>query len=142
MAIKLGVVMDPIENINVHKDSTLAMLRAAESRGWEVHYMRQQDMFLAEGTALAVTRRLTHISYDADGWYRAEDSVTHALRDFDALLMRKDPPFDNEYIYSTYLLEAAEEEGVLVVNKPASLRDCNEKVFATRFRDCFLASKL
>ena len=136
MAIKLGVVMDPIENINVKKDSTLAMLRAADSRGWEVHYMQQQDMFLAAGEAMAITRRLTQISYDPDDWYRAGDSTPLALRDFDVLLMRKDPPFDNEYIYSTYLLEAAEEHGVLVVNKPASLRDCNEKMFATRFRDC------
>jgi glutathione synthase len=136
MTIRLGVVMDAIENINVKKDTTLAMLLAAYKRGWQIHYMRQQDMFLESGKPMAITRRLTEISYDPQNWFRADDSERRALGDFDVLLMRKDPPFDNEYIYSTYLLEAAEAEGVLVVNKPSSLRDCNEKVFATRFSDC------
>lgn len=136
MSVRLGVVMDPIEKINVKKDSTLAMLRAAERRGWELHYMQQQDLFLADGAPRANTRHLSKVSYDTDSWYELSDNSVRDLDDFDVLLMRKDPPFDNEYIYSTYVLEAAEDRGVLVVNKPASLRDCNEKIFATRFANC------
>lgn len=136
MTIRLGVIMDAIENINVKKDSTLAMLVAAQARGWHIYYMQQVDLYIDSGTAMASARALDSISYDPDQWYSAGPEQQLELAFFDVILMRKDPPFDNEFIYTTYLLDAAEKLGVLVVNKPSSLRDCNEKIFATQFTDC------
>ncbi len=136
MAIRLGVIMDSIENISVKKDSTLAMMVAAKARGWEIYYMQPADLYLDSGTARGRAQRLTEVSYDPNSWYRAEPSEQLELSSFDVLLMRKDPPFDNEYIYTTYILDVAEQQGVLVVNKPSSLRDCNEKIFATQFTNC------
>ena len=135
MTIRLGVVMDPIAAITYKKDSTLAMLWAAQDRGWELHYMEQADLYLDRGVPMATTRPLT-VHRDPERWYGLGTPAASALDGFDAILMRKDPPFDNEYIYRTYILEAAEERGVLVVNKPQSLRDCNEKMFATQFPQC------
>ncbi len=136
MAIRLGVIMDSIDNISVKKDSTLAMMVAAKARGWEIFYMQPADLYLDSGSARGQAQRLTEVSYDPKRWYRAEPTAQLELSSFDVLLMRKDPPFDNEYIYTTYILDAAEQQGVLVVNKPSSLRDCNEKIFATQFTDC------
>ncbi len=136
MTIRLGVIMDAIENIQVKKDSTLAMLVAAQTRGWDIFYMQQSDLYLDSSTPMASARQLEAVSFDPDNWYQAAPKQALKLSGFDVLLMRVDPPFDNEYIYTTYFLEAAEKEGVLVVNKPASLRDCNEKIFATQFTDC------
>ncbi len=136
MTIRLGVIMDAIESISVKKDSTLAMLVAARARGWQVFYMQQSDLYLDSGNAMGRARHLTAVSYDPHAWYRAEAPEVFELASFDVLLMRKDPPFDNEYIYTTYILDAAERQGVLVVNKPSSLRDCNEKIFATQFTNC------
>ena len=135
MTIKLGVVMDPIENINVKKDSTLAMLWAAKDKGWELFYIEQKQLFIRNGEARAICSPL-QVFHDSENWFKREESIDISLSTLDAILMRKDPPFDNEYIYSTYILEAAEKEGVLVVNKPASLRDCNEKIFSTHFPEC------
>ena len=133
--IKLGVVMDPIESINYKKDSTLAMLLAAQQRGWELIYMEQQDLYLSDGLAMARMRPL-QVFADPTGWFQLGDEFEQPLSTLDVILMRKDPPFDNEFLYSTYILERAEREGCLVVNRPQSLRDFNEKIFATQFPQC------
>lgn len=135
MRVKLAVVMDPIMSINFKKDTTLAMLLAAQKRGWELWYIEQAALYLQQGEAMAVLRPLT-VRYDPQDWYTLGDPVRRPLCEMDVVLMRKDPPFDNEYIYSTYILEAAERAGTLIVNRPQSLRDCNEKVFATEFPQC------
>ncbi|MEC5317517.1 glutathione synthase [Brenneria populi subsp. brevivirga] len=130
--IKLGIVMDPIDAINIKKDTSFAMLLEAQRRGWELHYMEMNDLYLHAGEARATTRRL-NVQYDYDGWYDFSGEQDIALDELDVILMRKDPPFDTEFIYATYILERAEEKGVLIVNKPQSLRDCNEKLFTAWF---------
>lgn len=135
MSIRLGVVMDPIETINLKKDSTIAMLWAASDRGWQLFYMSQQDLHLVDGRAMASARELS-VFRDQHNYYSLAEPEDIELADLDVILMRKDPPFDNEYIYSTYILEAAERLGTLIVNKPQSLRDSNEKIFATQFPEC------
>ena len=135
MTVKLGVVMDPIADINVKKDTTLAMLLAAQRRGWELYYMEQSDLSLDQGLARATVRRLS-VEDNPESWYEVGSPQDIALSDLDVVLMRKDPPFDMDFIYSTYILEAAQREGTLVVNDPRSLRDCNEKLFATQFPQC------
>ena len=135
MKIRLGVVMDAIESINIKKDTTLAMLWAASERGWQLSYMRQQDLYQSGGEPRARVRPL-EVFRDTDDYYQLGEAEDINLGELDVILMRKDPPFDNEFIYSTYILEAAERLGTLVVNKPQSLRDCNEKMFATQFPEC------
>ncbi len=135
MPIKLGMVMDSIALINIKKDTSFAMLLEAQARGWELYYMELNDLFLRNGVAYARTRTLT-VQRDVKQWYtfiEEQDIPLHAL---DVILMRKDPPFDQEYIYATYLLERAENMGVYVVNKPQSLRDANEKLFTAWFPQC------
>ena len=126
MTVKLGVVMDPIANITYTKDTTMAMLWAAQSRDWELFYMEQADLYLEDGVARASMAPL-NVFHDPDHWFELGDSAPVKLAELDVVLMRKDPPFDNEYIYSTYVLEAAERAGTLIVNRCQSLRDCNEK---------------
>jgi glutathione synthase len=135
MAIKLGVVMDPIEGISYKKDTTMAMLWAAQDRGWPLYYMEQRDLYLDQGRAMAAMAPLT-VHRDPEHWFDRAARADTPLAELDVILMRKDPPFDNEYVYSTYILEQAEREGTLIVNRCQSLRDCNEKVFATRFPKC------
>ena len=135
MTVKLGVVMDPIADINVKKDTTLAMLLAAQRRGWELYYMEQSDLSLDQGLARATVRCLS-VEDNPESWFEVGSPQDIALSDLDVVLMRKDPPFDMDFIYSTYILEAAQREGTLVVNDPRSLRDCNEKLFATQFPQC------
>jgi glutathione synthase len=135
MSITVGVVMDPIAAINFKKDSTLAMLLAARRRGWHVAYMEMGDLFLRDGRAFARTREL-EVHADPSHWFDLGEVRTTPMAALDAVLMRKDPPFDMEYIHATYILERAEEEGVLVVNRPRSLRDCNEKMFTAWFPQC------
>lgn len=135
MTVKLGVVMDPIADINVKKDTTLAMLLAAQRRGWELYYMEQSDLSLDQGLARATVRRLS-VEDNPESWFEVGSPQDIALSDLDVVLMRKDPPFYMDFIYSTYILEAAQREGTLVVNDPRSLRDCNEKLFATQFPQC------
>lgn len=130
--IKLGIVMDPIESINIKKDSSFAMMMEAQRRGWEIHYMEMNDLSLEQGKAVARTR-IVSLKEDPNGWFEFQSEQEIALSDLDAVLMRKDPPFDTEYIYATYILERAENEGALIVNKPQSLRDCNEKLFTAWF---------
>ncbi|MGR5144339.1 glutathione synthase [Photobacterium sp. DNB23_23_1] len=130
--IKLGIVMDPIESINIKKDSSFAMMLEAQRRGWEIHYMEMNDLSLEQGKAIARTR-VVSLKEDPSSWFEFHNEQEIALSDLDAVLMRKDPPFDTEYIYATYILERAEDEGALIVNKPQSLRDCNEKLFTAWF---------
>jgi glutathione synthase len=135
MTVRLAVVMDPIGAINFKKDTTLAMLLAAQKRGWELWYIEQSDLYLEKGIAMASMRPIT-VRYDPKDWFTLGDATRRELATLDVVLMRKDPPFDNEFLYSTYILERAEQQGVLVANKPQSLRDCNEKIFATEFQQC------
>jgi glutathione synthase len=127
--------MDPIQLISFKKDSSLAILLAAQKEGFELFYMTQQDLFLENGEPKAKLTPL-RVFDNPNQWFELGESRDAALEEMDVLLMRKDPPFDSEFIYSTYILEAAEQRGSLVVNKPQSLRDCNEKVFATQFPQC------
>ncbi|MBK8182387.1 MAG: glutathione synthase [Candidatus Competibacteraceae bacterium] len=135
MTIKLGVVMDPIETITIKKDTTFAMLLAAQARGWELHYFEQADLYARGNEAFGRARRLS-VRDDPRNWFAFHGEQELPLAALDIMLMRKDPPFNMEYIYTTYLLELAETDGVLVVNKPGSLRDANEKFFALHFPDC------
>jgi len=135
MALKVGIVMDPIDSINFKKDSSLAMLRAAQEKGWELWYMEQRYVYLRDGKALAKMAPLT-VRMDPENWFTRGEYRSAPLSDLDVILMRKDPPFDNEFMYTTHLLEMAEKEGTLVVNRPQSLRDFNEKLFATHFPQC------
>ena len=136
MSIRLGVVMDPIASIKTYKDSTFAMLLAAQARGWELYYMEQQDLFLRDGISYGRMRPLS-VTDDRDDWFTWRDNVKELpLHELNAILMRKDPPLDLEYLYSTYLLEQAEARGTLIVNRCASLRDANEKLFTAWFPQC------
>jgi glutathione synthase len=135
MSIRTGIVMDPIGSIKIHKDSSFAILLAAQSRGWTLFYMEQSDLYLRDGKVFASMRRLS-VRDDKARWFSLSASEERPLGELDLVFMRKDPPLDMEYLYSTYLLERAENEGVLVVNRPESLRDCNEKLFASWFPQC------
>ena len=135
MSVRLGIVMDPIASISYKKDSSLAMLLAAQERGWELFYLEQQDLYQNEGVARGRMRPLK-VFADPARWFELGAEQDAPLSDLQVILMRKDPPFDMEFVYSTYLLEQAEAAGVLVVNRPQSLRDCNEKLFATLFPQC------
>jgi glutathione synthase len=135
MSITLGVVMDPIGAISYKKDSTLAMLLAAQRRGWRLIYIEMNDLFIRDGRASAHIHDL-RVHADEQHWFDLDNARDAPLAELDVLLMRKDPPFDMEFIYATYLLERAEEDGVFVVNKPRSLRDCNEKMFTAWFPQC------
>jgi glutathione synthase len=131
----LAVVMDPIAKIKFAKDSTLAMLLAAAARGWQLTYFEQSDLFLRDGVAYGRGRRL-EVFADPAKWFQLGESQLVKLGDFDCVFMRKDPPFDAEYIYTTYILERAELAGALVANRPQGLRDMNEKVFTAWFPQC------
>lgn len=132
--IKLGIVMDPISSINIKKDSSFAMLLEAQRRGWELHYMEMGDLYLRGGDGRARTRLLS-VKQDKESWFSFGAEQDLPLHDLDVILMRKDPPFDTEFIYATYILERAEDKGTLVVNKSQSLRDCNEKLFTAWFSE-------
>ena len=135
MTIKLGVVMDPIAAITLKKDTTFAMLLAAQARGWALHYFEQADLYARANEAFGRSRLLS-VKDDPRDWFAFHGERELPLAELDVILMRKDPPFDMEYIYTTYLLELAEMAGVLVVNKPRGLRDANEKFFALHFPQC------
>ena len=142
---KVAFVMDPIGSLNLKKDSTLAMIRACQLRGHEVYYLEQKDLAWREGEAVGFFRSLSlrddfcaelDHTIAGDNWYALGQVSVRPLHDMDVIMMRKDPPFDMEFIYTTYLLERAEEKGSLIVNRPQALRDCNEKFFATAFPQC------
>ncbi len=132
---RIGFVMDPIESIKPAKDSTLAMLLEAQARQWEIHYMGQSDLWVRDGHLRAQTRSLV-VRDDPHDWFDVGEARDQNLGELDAILMRKDPPFDMEYVYTTYLLGRAEEAGCLVVNRTASLRDVSEKAYTMWFPDC------
>jgi glutathione synthase len=133
--VRLLVVMDPIASIKPAKDTTLAMLLSAQKRGWELWYAEQRDLWLRDGVAFGRLRPI-RVRDDLHDWFELGEAHTEKLAELDVALMRKDPPFDMEYIYTTYILERAEEQGTLVVNRPQGLRDMNEKVFTAWFPQC------
>ena len=134
MTIKLGVVMDPISQVNVKKDSSMAMMFEAQKRGYEIYYMEMKDLYLEQGQCRASAQTI-RVFDSPEHWYELDEAKDIAVSELDAVLMRKDPPFDTEFIYATYMLERAEVEGTLIVNRPQSLRDCNEKLFTAWFAD-------
>lgn len=131
----LGVVMDPIEKIHPEKDTTLALLLAAKKRGFKLHYFELSDLFLQYGNAWGLSRTID-LNPSQEPYYHLSEPILGPLDQFDVLLMRKDPPVDMQYLYATYILEHAEQNGCLVLNKPKALRDANEKLFATWFPQC------
>ena len=132
MAISLGVVMDPIAKIKIRKDSTFAMLLEAQQRNWPIWYMEQSDLTLRDGRCIAHVSAL-QVRDDPDGWFTLGESRIQPLDELDVILMRKDPPFDMQYVHTTYLLEQAAARGSLVVNRPGALRDANEKLYTAWF---------
>ena len=132
--MKIGVVMDPIESINIKKDSTFEMLWQAQQLGWQLEYMQMDDLSVDNGIALAQSSEL-RVAQDTQSWFDKNTSRQIELGSLDAILMRKDPPFDMEYVYATYILELAEIQGALIVNSPQALRDCNEKAYCAWFPD-------
>ena len=133
--MKLGIIMDPIQRINIKKDSSFAMLLAAQSRGWELFYMEQHDLYIQDDRAMARMSRL-EVKDNKDDWFALQQPCIDELATLDTILMRKDPPFDLNYIYTTYILEHAQAAGVLVINDPTALRTVNEKYYITHFSDC------
>ena len=134
-SLKTGVVMDPISEITTYKDSTFAMLLEAQHRGHEIWYMEPSDLTIRDGVALGHMKRLL-VRDNNDDWFTLAESENRELATLDILLMRKDPPFDMDYVYTTYVLDLAENAGVTVVNRPQALRDANEKCFITQFPQC------
>ena len=127
--------MDDISSIKPHKDSTFAMMLEAQARHWEIYTFDSSDMYYSDGKVIADSRK-TLVNDSESDWHSREDIQPLSLGTLDVVFMRKDPPFDMDYIYATYLLEQLESDGVLVVNKPSSLRDANEKLFALNFPEC------
>ncbi len=143
MSIKLGIVMDPLPSINIKKDSSFAMMLAAQKAGWEIHTIYQSDLYTENEKPRAFSR-ITVVDDNPGKWFEFSSEQDVDLASLDVILMRKDPPFDIEDIASTYILQLAEQSGTLVVNRPASLRDNNEKMFITQFPQCctpFLVSR-
>ena len=132
--MKIAFLADPLSGFKTYKDSTFAMMREAARRGHRIYAFEQRHMVLEQGVVSAEVTEIT-LTGDADDWYRAADAETVRLSEFDAVLQRKDPPFDMEYIYSTYLLELAERQGARVFNKPQAIRDHNEKLSIARFSE-------
>jgi len=135
MSIKLGMLMDPIDTINFKKDSSLAMLWAAQRKGWELFYFEQDDLYNRDGVVGARMAPIK-VAMDPEGWFERGEYSDQPLTDLDVVLMRKDPPFDNEFLYTTQLLAIAEAAGTLIVNRTQGLRDYNEKLFATHYPQC------
>lgn len=135
MTLKIGIVMDPIDQISFKKDSSLAMLWAAQRKGWDIWYMEPQHLFSRDGVVQADMAPLS-VAMDPEQWFERGDYQRRPLADLDVILMRKDPPFDREFLYTTQLLAMAERDGVMLVNPTQQLRDCNEKLFATEFPQC------
>lgn len=134
--MKLAVMMDPVQQLKAYKDTTVALIKSAKTMDWSCVYFTQEDMFCHEGQAFARVFDISVGDEYSSNWATTNDLGTKPLSDFDIILMRKDPPFNMEYIYSTYALELAERDGVLVANKPQSLRDANEKFFTLNFPQC------
>ena len=135
MSIQLGIVMDALDNIKTYKDSSFAMLLAAQKRGWDIYYMQQQDLYTSDSVAYADVQQI-RLTDDKKNYSEVISSSSIELKQLDVVLMRKDPPFDIEYINTTYILDMAQQAGTLIVNRPSSLRDFNEKMFITQFPQC------
>ncbi len=135
MRIKLGIIMDPLTSINIKKDSSFAMMLAAQKLGWEIHTLYQKDLYTQNEIPWALSR-VTQVKDNPKHWFDFSTQQDIELASLDVILMRIDPPFDTEYINSTYILQLAMQLGTLVVNNPASLRDNNEKMFITQFPQC------
>ena len=135
MTKTIGVVMDSIESITPYKDTTFLLLLTAQTRGWKIMYMEQNDLYLNNNVPSASMVELK-VQDDEAKWFSKDDVESQPLSNLNVILMRKDPPFNTEYIYTTYILEAAEKLGVTVINKPQSLRDYNEKIFSSLFPQC------
>ncbi len=133
--MKLGMVMDPIATIKTYKDTTFAMLLEAQARGYELRYMEQADLRVRDGRPEATMRPL-EVWDDTERWFELGEPEERELTWFDAILMRKDPPFDMQYVFSTHILALAEQQGTLVVNRTGALRDANEKLYTARFPQC------
>lgn len=134
--MKLAILIDPLHTLKPYKDSTVAMIKSAQSLGWSCSYFTQSDLFCRQGHAYADMHAvIVHEKTPVD-WADVTPLGEQPLTAFDIILMRKDPPFDMEYIYATYALELAEKDGVLIANKPQSLRDANEKFFTLNFPQC------
>lgn len=132
MTIKLGVLMDPISHINIAKDTSFAMLLEAQRRGYQLHYMEMNNLYIEQGTPMAHMRQIS-VQENAQNWYQLTQAAPMALSELDVILMRKDPPVDDQFVYATHMLSLAEKTGTLVVNHPQALRDYNEKLFACEF---------
>ena len=132
---RIGVVMDPIDSIVPKKDSSFAMLLEAQRRAAEIHYFEQRDLRMVAGTALGKSRRLAVEDRPSD-WFELGERRDVGLGELHAILMRKDPPFDMEYVYTTYILDRAKSDGALIVNDPQALRDMNEKAYTAWFPQC------
>jgi glutathione synthase len=130
--MKIAFIVDPLDDFSIYKDSTYAMMREAAARKHELYVLQQEDLSWHNGTVSGHVQRL-HLTGDKQAWYRAEAPRATPLKEFDVVLMRKDPPFDMEYVYSTYLLELAQAQGARVFNDPRAIRDCNEKMTIARF---------
>jgi len=130
--MKIAFLADPLSTFKIYKDSTFAMMREAARRGHAVYAFEQRDMVLEEGVVTAAVTRI-HLTGEADEWYRADKPESVQLSEFDAVIERKDPPFDMEYVYGTYLLELAERQGARVFNRPGAIRDHNEKLTIGQF---------
>jgi glutathione synthase len=139
--LSTGVIMDPIAGIATYKDSTFAMLLEAQRRGHELWYMEPSDMTVDDGVAMAHMRSL-EVRDNRDDWFTLGERRNRGLDSVDILLMRKDPPFDMDYVYTTYMLDLAEQRGVTVVNRPQALRDANEKCFITQFPQCCVPMRI
>jgi glutathione synthase len=135
MNISIGIIMDPIENIKITKDSSFAMMLAAQRRGWTIHYMQQYNLY-SDGVTCRARSAIIEVVEDTELWYEVISQQEIQLSSLDVILMRKDPPYNIEYITTTWLLDQVEREGSLVINKPSSLRDANEKLFITHFPQC------
>lgn len=135
MSLALGVIMDPIDTITPYKDTTLAMMLEAQRRGWTLYYMTPEQLYLANGLVRATVQK-ARVKDDNHHWYELAEKEDISITDLHIVLVRQDPPVDRDYLYCTYLLDQAVREGVLVSNHPSSIRDCNEKLFATQFQQC------
>jgi glutathione synthase len=130
--LKIGFVIDPIENINPKKDSTIALMNGAQSRDWDIAYFELNNLEVRTNKAFGLCKYIK-LNLESKDWYSVDKEIYETLNQFDIIFMRKDPPFNLQYITATYILELAEKEGVLVLNKPSSLRNANEKIFGLNF---------
>ncbi|GAB4391855.1 MAG: glutathione synthase [Gammaproteobacteria bacterium] len=140
MPIKVGVIMDSLSQIKRQKDSTVAMMLEAQKRSWEIFYIEPHQLFLEANSVYAEAQKIA-LDESTHPWYTFIDPLKRlALQEFDVILMRKDPPFDMQYVFMTYLLELAEQQGAWIINNPRSLRDANEKLFTAWFTQCCAAT--